>query len=369
MPPPPLVTILIDNFNYGRFLARAIESALAQTWRDVEVVVVDDASTDDSREVIARFAGRVLPVLRPSNGGQGAAFNAGIRASHGEIVLLLDADDYLYPEAATRVVAAFGPGVAHVQYRLDFEDADGDRIDLYPPPDVRFDSGDVVPLVLATGRYQTTVTSGNAFTRATLQRITPIPEPDFRISADGYLVTVAPFHGEVRSIEEPLGAYCQHGTNAWATASATLPSAAALAERMRHELAHERSRLGALEAAARAAGRLVAPGAELRDPRHVEARLASLRLDPARHPHPMDGRAALTLRGVSASRTAPGSYPRRLVLGSWFLAVGLLPRSFAARAVAWRFVPSSRPPAVQRGLRVLRRVLRWRASGCAARHR
>ena len=59
----PLVSIVIDNFNYGRFLRRSIGSALLQTYHPLEIVVVDDASTDDSREVIRSYADAVVPVL------------------------------------------------------------------------------------------------------------------------------------------------------------------------------------------------------------------------------------------------------------------------------------------------------------------
>ena len=86
----PLVSIVIDNFNYGRFLGAAIDSALAQTYPHVELIVVDDGSTDDSREVISSYGDRVSAVFKP-NGGHASAFNAGFRASHGCIVMFLDA--------------------------------------------------------------------------------------------------------------------------------------------------------------------------------------------------------------------------------------------------------------------------------------
>src|SRR3954451_20463787 len=97
-PVRPLVSIVIDNYNYARFLPEAIESALAQTYPDTEVIVVDDGSTDDSREIIASYGSRVRPVLK-TNGGQASAFNAGFAASRGDVVLFLDSDDTLFPEA------------------------------------------------------------------------------------------------------------------------------------------------------------------------------------------------------------------------------------------------------------------------------
>ena len=72
----PFVSIVINNYNYGRFLAAAIESALAQTYPGTETIVVDDGSTDESRAVVDRFEGRVRALLK-SNGGQASAINAG----------------------------------------------------------------------------------------------------------------------------------------------------------------------------------------------------------------------------------------------------------------------------------------------------
>src|SRR5579864_5011090 len=89
--PQPLISVLINNHNYGRYLKAAIDSALDQTYPAVEIVVVDDGSTDNSRELIAAYGGRVIPVLQ-ANGGQGSAFNAGVAASRGDILCFLDAD-------------------------------------------------------------------------------------------------------------------------------------------------------------------------------------------------------------------------------------------------------------------------------------
>lgn len=102
----PLVSILINNYNYGRFLNDAIASALHQTYPNVEVIVVDDGSTDDSRAIIAHYGDRVVPILK-ANGGQASAMNAGFAASHGDIICLLDSDDLFLPEKAAEVVAAF----------------------------------------------------------------------------------------------------------------------------------------------------------------------------------------------------------------------------------------------------------------------
>src|SRR5271154_6940087 len=98
----PLVSIVITNYNYGRYLRAAIDSALAQTYPRVEVIVVDDGSSDSSPQTIASYGTRIVPIIK-TNGGHGSALNAGFVASRGTLVMFLDADDELLPEAAEQV--------------------------------------------------------------------------------------------------------------------------------------------------------------------------------------------------------------------------------------------------------------------------
>lgn len=102
------VTVVIPCYNYGRFLPQSVGSALAQEGVDVQVVVVDDVSTDDSLQVargLAAADARVVVVEKSSNGGPGRAFNAGLDHVTGEFVARLDADDLLTPGSLARSVA------------------------------------------------------------------------------------------------------------------------------------------------------------------------------------------------------------------------------------------------------------------------
>ena len=81
--PRRLASIIINNYNYGRYLPKAIDSALAQSYPHTEILVVDDGSSDDSRTVIASYGDRIIPVLK-QNGGQASALNAGFAASRGD---------------------------------------------------------------------------------------------------------------------------------------------------------------------------------------------------------------------------------------------------------------------------------------------
>jgi glycosyltransferase involved in cell wall biosynthesis len=98
------VSIVIPCYQQAHFLADAVESALAQSYRPLEVTVVDDGSTDTTAEVAAAFLD--VRCVRQRNQGVAAARNAGLRVSHGEYVVFLDADDRLLPGAAATGVAA-----------------------------------------------------------------------------------------------------------------------------------------------------------------------------------------------------------------------------------------------------------------------
>ncbi len=93
----PKVSIIIPNYNHGDYLPQAIESALAQTYPHVEVIVVDDGSTDHSAQVLARYADRVR-CIHQENAGLSAARNTGLGMARGDYIALLDADDMLEPD-------------------------------------------------------------------------------------------------------------------------------------------------------------------------------------------------------------------------------------------------------------------------------
>jgi glycosyltransferase involved in cell wall biosynthesis len=98
-----LVSVIIPCHNYGRFLGEAIESVLNQTNKQVEVIVVDDGSTDDTESVAARYPVRYV---RQANRGVCAASNLGLRVSSGQLVMRLDADDVLCPTYIEELISA-----------------------------------------------------------------------------------------------------------------------------------------------------------------------------------------------------------------------------------------------------------------------
>ena len=89
----PLISIVITNYNYSNYIGDAIESAINQDYPNKEIVVVDDGSTDDSINVIGRYAKEVI-LVQQSNGGVSSARNTGVTNSNGDFIAFLDADDY-----------------------------------------------------------------------------------------------------------------------------------------------------------------------------------------------------------------------------------------------------------------------------------
>jgi glycosyltransferase involved in cell wall biosynthesis len=205
--------IIINNFNYAPFLDQAIESALAQTWPNTEVIVVDDGSTDDSREVMKRYKSDITAVLK-SNGGQGSSYNAGWAASRGDLVCFLDSDDTLYLDAMESAVSLFDdPQVVKVQWPLRVVDPSGawhgELSTHVAPPD-----GDLKQRVAADGPlYDFHYTTGAAYRADFLTQVLPMPEAEYRNGGDVYLITLAPVYGRLRTATQALGTYRVHGQN------------------------------------------------------------------------------------------------------------------------------------------------------------
>lgn len=129
---PPAVSVVIPAYNAAWCVGKAIDSVLAQTFTDFELLVVDDGSTDDTASALARF-GKAIRVIRQHNGGLSCARNAGIRASRGEFVAFLDADDWWLPDKLARQVTLMRaqPTVGFVSTAARVENLEGQLLNVW----------------------------------------------------------------------------------------------------------------------------------------------------------------------------------------------------------------------------------------------
>jgi glycosyltransferase involved in cell wall biosynthesis len=318
------VDVIVNNYNYAEYVGEAIDSALAQTYPAVHVIVVDDGSTDSSREVIASYADAVEAVFK-DNGGQASALNAGFARSSADIVIFLDSDDVLVPTIAERVADAFAgsPDAAKVHYPMEVIDGAGRRTGVSKPaPHLPLRSGDLrTPALAFPFDVVWMAMTGNAFASTPLRRVFPIPEDDFPILADWYLNHLAPLLGPVKVLDD-VGAYYRiHGRNSYELAEASLNldhlrQTIICADRMRPYLV----------SLAREAG-VNSPDGEILSVSDVANRLISLRLDPQGHPIENDTVPGLVATGARAvARRFDVRWPLKALFLMWFAGLAVTPR-------------------------------------------
>lgn len=218
----PLVSILINNYNYGHFLGDAIDSALHQTYPYIEVIVVDDGSTDNSKEIIAAYGDKIIPILK-ENGGQASAFNVGFEASRGEIILLLDSDDIFNPEKVKEVVEVFESNSElgwcfhpqtlihadkNVIFTENYDQSLSGEYDIRP----QIKRGKLHKYLPPFGLP---ATSGICFHRSLLQKILPMPEADTIVLSDSYIKYLSLALAKGFVIAKPLSSQRLHENNAF----------------------------------------------------------------------------------------------------------------------------------------------------------
>jgi glycosyltransferase involved in cell wall biosynthesis len=222
------VSVVINNYNYAEYVGKAIDSVLAQVDADVECIVVDDGSTDGSQAVIGAYTG--VKHVYKCNGGQLSAAEVGFAHASGDIIVYLDSDDYLHPQACREIAGAWQPDLSLLQYGLDKVDNAGRTFGVYP--NAGFLTADHLAFLLKYGYIPSSPMSGNAFSRQYLAELFSATAPGERMAADGYLIYCAPLYGKVAAIEKNLGCYRVHGRN-------TSPSAGADAGSLQRQLLND----------------------------------------------------------------------------------------------------------------------------------
>ena len=327
-PSVPKISIIITCYNYGRYVGAAIESALRQTYANKEIVVVNDGSTDDSLQVIAPYAGRVT-LVDQVNQGAIAAYNRGFAACSGDVIVLLDADDLLEPEALQEVAAVWSARVAKVQWDLKIIDEAGRDLNRrFCNFDGSYDAERVRESFQRTGTYRWPVSVGNAYSRWFASALFPLSPSH---GPDGALNSVAPVYGEVVTLPRVLASYRIHGKNMW---SNTGSDAARLPARIEQRAAE----VALMQRHARERGVAVpAENALDHELAFINYRLMAKALGLRYAGSDRDSRWRLLRRAYRALRAE--RYPLKLSFahGLWFGVLSLLPADPAARLVQLRF--------------------------------
>jgi glycosyltransferase involved in cell wall biosynthesis len=221
----PAVSVVIPSYNHGRYIARAVESVLSSSFTDLELVIVDDGSTDDTLEVLRPY--RANPRVRirtQENRGAHAALNVGLSLAEGRLLFVLNSDDAFHPDRIRRFVERFhgNPDVVLAASWIEVVDAgDGSlgvkrgRLNMPPWPPASAgpllsELGELELALLETNFISTT--SNVAFRRSLLDEAGLDVLP-LRYTHDWEFILAACRHGRIALVEEPLVRYRVHDAN------------------------------------------------------------------------------------------------------------------------------------------------------------
>lgn len=214
----PLASILINNYNYENYLSKAIDSALDQTYSNIEIIIVDDGSQDGSPKIIQKYTDETVISIFKENHGQASAFNTGFSASRGNIVCFLDSDDFFYPHKISRVVEAFEKhsDIGWIFHKLTYVDRQSVPISMDESKDLfrqsvrvdwrsRMKKGARALVLPATG--------GLCIRREVLGQILPMPESKGVTISDNYIKYASLAISPGLLLAEQLAAQRIHGKN------------------------------------------------------------------------------------------------------------------------------------------------------------
>jgi glycosyltransferase involved in cell wall biosynthesis len=335
------VSIIVVNFNYGHFLVAAIDSALRQDHRLCEVIVVDDCSTDNSRAIIAQYGDRIRSVLQETNGGQIVAMNRAWPLARYPILIFLDADDVLFPNAAQTVASVWTERTVKAQFPLETIDEAGRRLGhVSPRYPKELDTATIRAALLRTGEAPSSPGSGNAYSQTFLQSLRA--DGGFDVEnlrehhMDGILECNAPFYGEVVTIHDPLAYRRIHQSNLYAISSLDAAHFAMMLQTSIVKLDYMASRYRKWELP------FDLTAVCNRSPWLLDCQLLVTKLAPARSPSRVPI-VNLLYHGLKAHlrENAPGRV--RVIRVLWLVGVALSPRRLASSLIVVRFVAAQRP--------------------------
>jgi glycosyltransferase involved in cell wall biosynthesis len=225
LPDNPLVSVLIANYNYAKYVGEAIESALKQTYSNLEIIVCDDGSKDNSCEVIETYVQKDsrVKLIRKQNGGVSSALNATYQESKGQIICFLDADDIWMKDKLQVMIAAFRSNskVGFGIHNIVKIDGEGKLIKLAPMFS-NLPSGWLGPFALENGGFVYNAPLGSALCmrREIADLMLPLDEAFVR-NVDSLICFKAVFITEIVGVPEVYSMYRVHGANLTVASSLT----------------------------------------------------------------------------------------------------------------------------------------------------
>ncbi|MGE5111009.1 MAG: glycosyltransferase family 2 protein [Acidobacteriaceae bacterium] len=215
LPPDPFVSVIVTSFNYSSYISRALISVLRQDHRNMEIIVADDGSMDDTVEIVERFQSTDLRIhlVKGENVGQPKNMTRGYRACQGEIICFLDADDEFYPGKIKSVIEAFraSPDCGLCIHQMQRADRDGRPFGpLFPRT---LDSGWLHSRLLRNGgRCSFPATSAIAIRRQVAELVFPL-NSNWPGAADAFVQYPAAFLTGVCVAHGARSLYRWHGAN------------------------------------------------------------------------------------------------------------------------------------------------------------
>lgn len=209
----PVVSVVLTSYGHARYVQKAVESVLAQTLPDIEMVAIEDASTDESPAILQRYADRMRVVLHTRNRGTYACLNEGIDHATAPYIAILNSDDVWLPTKLEKQVAILerDAQVGLVHTRVQFIDAEGNPL-AGNPLGVRFHpnpQGNLLPELLTRNLF---IASSVVFRRECIRQCGRFEERLFGMGDWDMWLRIAE-HYAVGYVPEPLTLYRIHGQN------------------------------------------------------------------------------------------------------------------------------------------------------------
>ena len=216
-----LASILINNYNYSKYLAYCVRSILNQTYKNIDIIVYADGSTDNSLEILQKYLPKIKIISNKNFGhapsfNQGNAINKTFEASKGDIIFLLDSDDAFLPEKVKSFIKSFQGDdkcvmVQHFLREIDEKNEPTGRIRC------KVKNVDLMKHIYKTNNITGQLfgyTSSLAFKRSYLEKVLPLEIDEYeKMWPEVRLNRFAMFFGKVITIRECLGEYRVHGSN------------------------------------------------------------------------------------------------------------------------------------------------------------